>query len=104
MFIQATAGTPSSFSSFGLTPDLSIKPQLTGIGGMVYSTISVSSAVQNKLTGPYVIMSGTSMATPYVAGYVFNCFLKEKWTVVMSKIIEGYTKEKKEILLLQRLW
>jgi hypothetical protein len=102
MFIQATAGTPSSFSSFGLTPDLSIKPQLTGIGGMVYSTISVSSAVQNKLTGPYVIMSGTSMATPYVAGYVFTYFLK-KSIMVMSKIIEGYTKEKKEIFLLQRL-
>ncbi|CAF1289121.1 unnamed protein product [Adineta steineri] len=64
----STAGTPSAFSSLGLTGDLLIKPQITGIGGMVYSTISVSAAVQNSLPKPYMISSGTSMATPYVAG------------------------------------
>ncbi|CAF3778309.1 unnamed protein product [Adineta steineri] len=65
---MSTAGTPSSFSSLGLSGDLLIKPQITGIGGMVYSTISVSAAVQNSLPKPYMISSGTSMATPYVAG------------------------------------
>ncbi|CAF3980441.1 unnamed protein product [Adineta steineri] len=65
---MSTAGTPSTFSSLGLTGDLLIKPQITGIGGMVYSTISVSAAVQNSLPKPYMISSGTSMATPYVAG------------------------------------
>ena len=37
---------------------------------MVYSTLSVSAAEQSKLPEPYAISSGTSMATPYVAGYV----------------------------------
>jgi subtilisin family serine protease len=68
--LQKTVGTPSPFSSLGLTGDLLIKPQLMGIGGKVYSTISISSAEQNKVLKPYIIMSGTSMATPYVAGYV----------------------------------
>jgi lactocepin len=68
--LQNTAGTLNSFSALGLTGDLLIKPQMTGIGGMVYSTISVSSAEQRKLPKPYLINSGTSMATPYVAGYV----------------------------------
>ncbi|CAF1210399.1 unnamed protein product [Adineta ricciae] len=63
-----TAATPSSFSSFGLTGDLLFKPQLSGIGGDVYSTISTAIARQKKYPKPYIIKSGTSMAAPYVAG------------------------------------
>lgn len=51
--------TPSTFTSWGATPELDFKPQLAGIGGQVYSTLN-----DNK----YGEMSGTSMATPHVAG------------------------------------
>lgn len=50
---------PSSFTSWGATPELDFKPQLAGIGGSVYSTINDDS---------YGDKSGTSMAAPHVAG------------------------------------
>lgn len=50
----------SSFSSRGVTPGLKIKPDITGIGGNIYSTYIDD-------TG-YISMGGTSMATPQIAG------------------------------------
>jgi subtilisin family serine protease len=64
----ATVGTLSYFSSPGLSNDLFIKPDLGGIGGDVYSTISPFAAQFNGLSNAYAVYSGTSMATPYVAG------------------------------------
>ncbi|CAF1482172.1 unnamed protein product [Rotaria magnacalcarata] len=64
----ATAGTLSSFSAFGPTGDLLFKPQISGIGGFVYSTISSFAAAQQKMNDAYAAYSGTSMACPYVAG------------------------------------
>ncbi|KAI9267864.1 peptidase S8/S53 domain-containing protein [Sporodiniella umbellata] len=58
-----TAGTISSFSSWGLGPDLSMKPDLSAPGGQIYSTYPVA-------LGSYATLSGTSMATPFVAGSV----------------------------------
>ncbi len=55
------SGTISVFSSWGATNDLTLKPTITGIGGMVNSAAYQS-------TDNYVVMSGTSMATPDVAG------------------------------------
>lgn len=49
----------SEFSSFGPTPNLDLKPDITGVGGNVWSTVNSNS---------YKSMSGTSMATPYTAG------------------------------------
>ena len=48
-------------SSWGPTNDLQIKPAVTGVGGNINS-------VDYKTTDGYKTMSGTSMATPNVAG------------------------------------
>lgn len=59
--MNATGGviSMSSFSSFGVPGDLSLKPEITAPGGSIYSTTN---------NGTYGIMSGTSMAAPSVAG------------------------------------
>lgn len=54
-----TAWRVSQFSSWGTTPDLKIKPEIAGVGGNVYSTVN---------NGEYARNSGTSMASPQVAG------------------------------------
>lgn len=55
-----SAASVSSFSSWGATPDLKLKPEITGVGGNIYSARDTSSN--------YGYMSGTSMASPQVAG------------------------------------
>lgn len=54
-----TAGKMSDFTSWGVTPNLDFKPEITAPGGNIYST------VQNN---EYGVKSGTSMAAPHVAG------------------------------------
>jgi subtilisin family serine protease len=60
-FPSATAGLLSSFSSYGLAPDLSFKPDIGAPGGDIYSTIPLEQ-------GGYGVKGGTSMASPHVAG------------------------------------
>ncbi|KAI7862348.1 peptidase S8/S53 domain-containing protein [Spinellus fusiger] len=57
------AKSVSSFSSWGLGPDLSIKPDISAPGGDIFSTYPLA-------LGGYTTMSGTSMASPYVAGVI----------------------------------
>lgn len=54
-----TAGKMSDFTSWGPTPNLDFKPEVTAPGGNIFSTMN---------NNQYGLMSGTSMATPHVSG------------------------------------
>ena len=56
-----SVGKMSSFTSWGPTPNLDFKPEITGVGGNIWSTVG---------SGQHANMSGTSMASPYVAGFM----------------------------------
>lgn len=58
-FKDSFSGKMSDFSSWGVTPDLKLKPEITAPGGDIYSTLP---------NGLYGNMSGTSMASPHMAG------------------------------------
>lgn len=58
-FKDSYSGKMSDFSSWGVTPDLKLKPEITAPGGDIYSTLP---------NGLYGNMSGTSMASPHMAG------------------------------------
>lgn len=58
-----TGGLISSFSSYGLAPDLTLKPDIGAPGGLIRSTYPLEK-------GGYAILSGTSMSSPHVAGAV----------------------------------
>lgn len=58
-FKDSYGGQMSDFSSWGVTPDLKLKPEITAPGGNIYSTLP---------NGRYGSMSGTSMASPHMAG------------------------------------
>ena len=61
---NAVSGSPgdaemSHFSSWGVSPDLRLKPEVAAPGGSIYSAVP---------GGDYQYMSGTSMAAPQVTG------------------------------------
>lgn len=58
-----TGGLVSSFSSYGLAADLTLKPDLGAPGGNILSTYPLE-------LGKYANESGTSMSSPHVAGAV----------------------------------
>jgi subtilisin family serine protease len=59
----STGGLIYADSSYGPTPDLSLKPDIAAPGGFVRSTVPIEQ-------GRYAVYSGTSMATPHVTGAV----------------------------------
>jgi minor extracellular serine protease Vpr len=60
-FPNSTAGLISSFSSYGLNAELALKPNIGAPGGFIRSTYPLE-------LGGYQVVSGTSMASPHVAG------------------------------------
>ena len=67
----------SDFSSWGVTPDLQLKPMITGIGGNVWSADFCTE-------DGYALMSGTSMATPNLSGILADLlqYIKETYPEV----------------------
>jgi len=59
--------TMSDFSSWGVPGNLTLKPEITAPGGMIYSLWG-SNAVTGGGSDKYETMSGTSMAAPQITG------------------------------------
>ena len=79
-----TYHTMSKFSSWGVPGSLELKPEVTAPGGNIYS---VNGSHKDEMGGPllggsdaYESMSGTSMASPQVAG--------------MAALVSQYIREK----------
>ena len=76
----------SDFSSWGPTPSLGLKPEITAHGGTITSAIP---------GGDYDELSGTSMATPNLCGIVvlIRQYLKEKYPDYSHKQISVLTNQ-----------
>jgi len=82
-------GEMSSFSSWGTTSDLRLLPDITGVGGNVYSCYD---------GGNYGLMSGTSMSAPQLAGIsaLVLQYLREK----LPNATDGELRDLAEALMM----
>ena len=77
----------SEFSSWGPTHDLTIKPEITAHGGEITSTVP----------GGYGEQSGTSMASPNMAGFMalVRGYIETELSDVVDGLVEFYTTKER---------
>lgn len=78
----------SKFSSVGPLYDMSMKPDFAGPGGFIFSTLPISN-------GGYGMLSGTSMAAPYIAGayaLYIQAHGREKSATYIKEHFQNYAK------------
>lgn len=78
-----TANASSSFSSFGMSAELELKPDIGAPGGNIYSTYPLSTGDGSG----YAVLSGTSMASPHVAGAV--ALILQAYPKTQAKDVRG---------------
>ncbi|MGN0812294.1 MAG: leucine-rich repeat protein [Candidatus Coproplasma sp.] len=77
----------NDYSSWGVTPDLQLKPDVTSHGGEIISTVA----------GGYAEMSGTSMACPNLAG--FTALLKGYLKTYYPSLWKGANDDESAVML-----
>ena len=77
----------SEFSSWGPTHDLTIKPEITAHGGEITSTVP----------GGYGEQSGTSMASPNMAGFMalVRGYIETELSEVVDDLVDFYTAKER---------